>query len=180
MIHVASRSPANLQGGVIPTAVLFGVAPRHMVRFRSLAKAAITLLPCIGPCCSVCPMEHLLIWKNLRPILAAHQPLCPQHHVHVGSADPRPQQIGPTCNQTSSILGGVALPCAEGNRYSLRDCIQAAVKSGAKLTVSMASLANKVDGGKQELQKLNSADSTERPEINFNHVAAGREYGMGR
>ncbi|KAK3322997.1 hypothetical protein B0H66DRAFT_581859 [Apodospora peruviana] len=55
-----------------------------------------------------------------------------------------PNEVGPTRDQTSSIYGQVSHTYANGNRYSSRDYIQAAVKSGANLTVSLTSLATKV------------------------------------
>ncbi|KAM7219065.1 hypothetical protein V8F06_005503 [Rhypophila decipiens] len=55
-----------------------------------------------------------------------------------------PNEIGPTRDQTSSIYGQVSHTYANGNRYSSRDYVQAAVKSGANLTVSLTSLATKI------------------------------------
>jgi len=55
-----------------------------------------------------------------------------------------PNEIGPNRDQTSSIYGQVSHTYANGNRYSSRDYIQAAVKAGANITVSLTSLATKV------------------------------------
>ncbi|KAK3357910.1 hypothetical protein B0T25DRAFT_450201 [Lasiosphaeria hispida] len=55
-----------------------------------------------------------------------------------------PNELGPTRDQTSSLYGLVTHQYANGNRYSSRDYIQAAVKAGANLTVSLTSLATKV------------------------------------
>lgn len=55
-----------------------------------------------------------------------------------------PNEIGPDRDQTSSIYGLVTHQYANGNRYSSRDYIQEAVRSGANLTVSLTSLATRV------------------------------------
>ncbi|KAK3369664.1 hypothetical protein B0T24DRAFT_363311 [Lasiosphaeria ovina] len=55
-----------------------------------------------------------------------------------------PNELGPARDQTSSVYGLVTHQYANGNRYSSRDYIQAAVKAGANLTVSLTSLATKV------------------------------------
>ncbi|KAK3331646.1 hypothetical protein B0T19DRAFT_353687 [Cercophora scortea] len=55
-----------------------------------------------------------------------------------------PNELGPNRDQTSSIYGQVSHQYANGNRYSSRDYIQAAVKAGANITVSLTSLATKV------------------------------------
>jgi len=52
-----------------------------------------------------------------------------------------PNEIGPTRDQTSSIYGLVNHQYANGNRYSSRDYVQAAVQAGAKPTGSLTSLA---------------------------------------
>ena len=53
-------------------------------------------------------------------------------------------EITPNRDQTSSIYGQVSHQYANGNRYSSRDYVQAAVRSGANLTVSLTSLATKI------------------------------------
>ncbi|KAK0631082.1 hypothetical protein B0T17DRAFT_590362 [Bombardia bombarda] len=55
-----------------------------------------------------------------------------------------PNELGPDRDQTSSVYGQVSHQYANGNRYSSRDYIQAAVKAGSNLTVSLTSLATKV------------------------------------
>ena len=55
-----------------------------------------------------------------------------------------PNELGPTRDQTSSIYGLVNHQYSNGNRYSSRDYIQEAVRSGANLTVSLTSLATRV------------------------------------
>jgi len=55
-----------------------------------------------------------------------------------------PNEINPNRDQTSSIYGLVNHQFANGQRYSARDYIQAAVSSKANLTVSMTSLATKI------------------------------------
>jgi choline dehydrogenase len=55
-----------------------------------------------------------------------------------------PNEIGPARDQTSSIYGQVSHQYANGNRYSSRDYVQAAVTAGANLTVSLTSLATRV------------------------------------
>ncbi|KAL2161803.1 hypothetical protein VTH06DRAFT_7587 [Thermothelomyces fergusii] len=55
-----------------------------------------------------------------------------------------PNEIGPDRDQTSSIYGQVSHTFANGSRYSARDYVQDAVRSGANLTVSLTSLATRV------------------------------------
>ncbi|KAK4235594.1 hypothetical protein C8A03DRAFT_46293 [Achaetomium macrosporum] len=56
-----------------------------------------------------------------------------------------PNELSPSRDQTSSIYGLVNHQYANGNRYSSRDYIQEAVRSGtANLTVSLTSLGTKV------------------------------------
>ena len=55
-----------------------------------------------------------------------------------------PNEINPDRDQTSSIYGLVSHQYANGNRYSSRDYIQAAVSSKANITVSLTSLATKI------------------------------------
>ncbi|KAL2270614.1 hypothetical protein VTJ83DRAFT_2798 [Remersonia thermophila] len=55
-----------------------------------------------------------------------------------------PNEITPNRDQTSSIYGAVNHQYANGQRYASRDYIQAAVQSGANLTVQLTSLATKV------------------------------------
>jgi len=55
-----------------------------------------------------------------------------------------PNEITPGRDQISSIYGQVSHTYANGNRYSSRDYIQAAVSSRANITVSLTSLATKI------------------------------------
>jgi choline dehydrogenase len=55
-----------------------------------------------------------------------------------------PNEISPTRDQTSSIYGLVNHQYANGQRYSAREYINAAVQQRANLTISLTSLATKV------------------------------------
>jgi choline dehydrogenase len=55
-----------------------------------------------------------------------------------------PNALTPDRDQTSSIYGLVSHQYSNGNRYSSRDYIQAAVKDGVNITVSLTSLATRI------------------------------------